>query len=311
MDELAERTGRHYGLVDYHGAPDAERVVIVMGSAVGAVEETVDALVAAGEKVGMLKIRLFQPFPTDEILAALPSTVRSIAVLDRTKEPGAVGEPLYLEVVAAIAERMDSDNPPFATVPRIIGGRYGLSSKEVTPSMIKPIFDELSAERPKRHFTVGIYDDVTHLSLPIDTEFRRPPGGRGPGDVLRARLGRHRRRQQVVGQDHRRGHRPVRPGLLRLRLQEVGVGHRLAPAVRPRAHPVDLSRRGRRFRRLPPVRAAREDQGARVRQARGDIPAQCSLWTRRGLGSPSGRRPAVAPRQGDRLLGDRRARCRR
>ena len=178
MDELAERTGRRYGLVDYHGAPDAERVVIVMGSAVGAVEETVDALVAAGEKVGMLKIRLFQPFPTDEILAALPSTVRAIAVLDRTKEPGAVGEPLYLEIVAAISERMDSDTPPFATVPRVIGGRYGLSSKEVTPSMIKPIFDELAAERPKRHFTVGIYDDVTHLSLPIDTEFRhaRPAG---------------------------------------------------------------------------------------------------------------------------------------
>ena len=178
MAELAERTGRRYGLVDYHGGPDAQRVVIVMGSAVGAVEETVDALVAAGEKVGMLKIRLFQPFPTDEILAALPPTVRAIAVLDRTKEPGAVGEPLYLEIVAAISERMDSDTPPFATLPRIIGGRYGLSSKEVTPSMIKPIFDELSSEKPKRHFTVGIYDDVTHLSLPIDTEFRlaRPAG---------------------------------------------------------------------------------------------------------------------------------------
>jgi pyruvate-ferredoxin/flavodoxin oxidoreductase len=178
MNELAERTGRRYGLVDYHGAPDAERVVVVMGSAAGAVEETVDALVAAGEKVGVLKVRLFQPFPTEELIAALPSTVRAIAVLDRTKEPGAVGEPLYLEVVAAIAEKMDSDEPPFATVPRVVGGRYGLSSKEVTPSMIKPIFDELATERPKRHFTIGIYDDVTHLSLPIDTEFRhtRPVG---------------------------------------------------------------------------------------------------------------------------------------
>ena len=178
MDELAERTGRRYGLVDYHGAPDAERVVVVMGSAAGAVEETVDALVAAGEKVGLIKVRLFQPFPTDQLLAALPSTVRSIAVLDRTKEPGAVGEPLYLEVVAAITEKMDSEKPPFATTPRITGGRYGLSSKEVTPSMIKPIFDELATERPKRHFTIGIYDDVTHLSLPIDTEFShvRPAG---------------------------------------------------------------------------------------------------------------------------------------
>ena len=111
-------------------------------------------------------------------MAALPPTVRAIAVLDRTKEPGAVGEPLYLEIVAALAEAMDGDAPPFATAPRVIGGRYGLSSKEMTPSMIKPIFEELAAQRPKRHFTVGIYDDVTHLSLPIDGEFRHPrPAG--------------------------------------------------------------------------------------------------------------------------------------
>ncbi len=178
MDELAARTGRHYGVVDYHGAPNADRVVIAMGSANGAVEETVDTLVAAGERVGMLRIRLFQPFPADQILASLPSTVRAIAVLDRTKEPGAVGEPLYLAVVAALAEAMDADAPPFATAPRVSGGRYGLSSKEMTPSMIKPIFEELAATRPKRHFTVGIYDDVTHLSLPIDTDFRHPrPAG--------------------------------------------------------------------------------------------------------------------------------------
>ncbi len=178
MDELAERTGRRYGLVDYHGAPDADRVVVVMGSAAGPVAETVDALVAAGERVGMLQVRLFQPFPVEEIMTALPSTVRAIAVLDRTKEPGAVGEPLYLEIVAAITERMDADTPPFAVAPRIIGGRYGLSSKEMTPAMIKPIFEELAADRPKRHFTVGIYDDVTHLSLPIDADFHAPrPAG--------------------------------------------------------------------------------------------------------------------------------------
>jgi pyruvate-ferredoxin/flavodoxin oxidoreductase len=174
MDELATRTGRRYGLVEYHGATEADRVAIVMGSATGALEETVDTLVAAGEQVGMLRIRLFQPFPAQQILAALPPTVRAIAVLDRTKEPGAVGEPLYLEVVAALTEAMDGDDPPFATAPRVIGGRYGLSSKEMTPSMIKPIFEELAATRPKRHFTVGIYDDVTHLSLPIDTGFRHP-----------------------------------------------------------------------------------------------------------------------------------------
>jgi pyruvate-ferredoxin/flavodoxin oxidoreductase len=178
MDELAARTGRRYGLVDYHGAADADRVVVVMGSAGGAVEETVDTLVAAGEKVGVLRIRLFQPFPTEQVMAALPPTVRAIAALDRTKEPGAVGEPLYLATVASLTEAMDGDAPPFATAPRVIGGRYGLSSKEMTPAMIKPIFEELSATPSKRHFTVGIYDDVTHLSLPIDTEFRRPrPAG--------------------------------------------------------------------------------------------------------------------------------------
>ncbi len=178
MAALGQRTGRHYGLADYHGAPDAERVIVVMGSAAGAVEETVDTLVAAGERVGLLRIRLFQPFPADDIIAALPPTVRAIGVLDRTKEPGAVGEPLYLAMVAALAEAMDGETPPFAGAPRIIGGRYGLSSKEMTPAMIKPIFEELGAAHPKRHFTVGIYDDVTHLSLPIDSEFTtaRPKG---------------------------------------------------------------------------------------------------------------------------------------
>jgi pyruvate-ferredoxin/flavodoxin oxidoreductase len=178
FEELATRTGRRYGLVDYHGAPDAERVVVVMGSAAGALEETVDDLVARGEPVGMLQVRLFQPFPIAAFVSALPPSVRSIAVLDRTKEPGAVGEPLYLSVLAALDEAMDTDEPPFDQVPHVIGGRYGLSSKEVTPSMLASVFDELAAPRPRRHFTVGIYDDVTHLSLPIDTEFVHPrPAG--------------------------------------------------------------------------------------------------------------------------------------
>jgi len=180
FDELAELTGRRYGLVEYHGAIDADRVVVVMGSAAGALEETVDAMTAAGHRVGMVRVRLFQPFPSRELVAALPPSVRAIAVLDRTKEPGAVGEPLYLSVLGALAEAMDGDAPPFARMPRVTGGRYGLSSKEVTPSMLKPVFDEIGRERPKRHFTVGIYDDVTRLSLHIDTEFTHP---RPPGEV--------------------------------------------------------------------------------------------------------------------------------
>jgi pyruvate-ferredoxin/flavodoxin oxidoreductase len=178
MDELAARTGRRYGLVDYHGAPDADRVIVLMGSAAGAATETVDGLLQRDERVGVLQVRLFQPFPADALVAALPPTVRSIAVLDRTKEPGAVGEPLYLSVLAALTEAMDTDEPPFERAPRVIGGRYGLASKEVTPSMLKPVFDELAVDRPKRHFTIGIYDDVTRLSLPIDDEFRHPrPAG--------------------------------------------------------------------------------------------------------------------------------------
>ncbi len=178
MDAFGERTGRQYRLAEYHGAPDADRVIVVMGSAAGAVEETVDTMVAAGERVGMVRLRLFHPFPVQAFVAALPPTVRSVAVLDRTKEPGAVGEPLYLEVLAAITEACDVDEPPFERVPRVIGGRYGLSSKETAPGMIKPVFDELAEDRPRRHFTVGIYDDVTHLSLPIDGEFSYPrPSG--------------------------------------------------------------------------------------------------------------------------------------
>ena len=172
MDSLAQRTGRSYSLVEYRGAPDAERVIVLMGSGVGAAREAVDALVANGERVGMLTVRLYRPFPAEQLVAALPPSVRSIAVLDRTKEPGAVGEPLYLDVRASIDEAMDSPEPAFNAAPRVIGGRYGLSSKEFTPAMAKAALDELKSERPKRHFTVGIFDDVTSLSIPWDRDFR-------------------------------------------------------------------------------------------------------------------------------------------
>jgi pyruvate-ferredoxin/flavodoxin oxidoreductase len=178
MDELAARTGRRYGLVEYVGAPDAERVVVLMGSAAGAAEETVAALTAAGEAVGLLKVRLYRPFPGKELVRALPPTVRSIAVLDRTKEPGAPAEPLHLDVLAALTEAMDTEEPPFEVAPRVIGGRYGLASKEFTPADVRAVFDELAGFRPKRRFTVGITDDVTHLSLDVDRDFTvpRPPG---------------------------------------------------------------------------------------------------------------------------------------
>jgi pyruvate-ferredoxin/flavodoxin oxidoreductase len=171
MDRFASLTGRAYRLVEYAGAPDAERVVVLMGSGAETAEETAEFLNARGERVGVVKVRLYRPFPADALLAALPPTVRAIAVLDRTKEPGSVGEPLYLDVVAAVSEAGAARAARLATVPRIVGGRYGLSSKEFTPGMVKAIFDELRAARPRNHFTIGIHDDVTHTSLPWDPGF--------------------------------------------------------------------------------------------------------------------------------------------
>jgi pyruvate-ferredoxin/flavodoxin oxidoreductase len=167
MDKFAAVTGRQYHLFDYHGHPEAERVVIAMGSSIETITETVDWLVAKGEKVGVLAVRLFLPFHLKSFLAALPSSVKAIAVLDRTKEPGSLGEPLYLNVVGALAE----GRSPLAGSPRVIGGRYGLGSKEFTPGMARAVFEHLSGWEPRNHFTVGILDDVTGTSLPYDRDF--------------------------------------------------------------------------------------------------------------------------------------------
>jgi len=179
MDRFAGLTGRRYHLFDYTGHPQAERVIVLMGSGAGTAEETVDWLTARGERVGVLRVRLFHPFSIPDFLAVLPPTVRSLAVLDRTKEPGAVGDPLYLEILAALREAREEglDAPD----PKIVAGRYGLSSKEFSPAMVKAVFDELAKDRPKNHFTIGIVDDVTWSSLPFDPDFDIEPA-----DVVRA-----------------------------------------------------------------------------------------------------------------------------
>jgi len=171
MDKFAKVVGREYKLFQYFGSPDAEKVIVMMGSGAEAAHETANYLADQGEKVGVLKVRLYRPFSVKHFLGSLPSSVKAIAVLDRTKEPGASGEPLYLDVVSAISEGLASGETPFQHMPKIIGGRYGLSSKEFTPAMVKAVFDELSAEKPKNHFTVGIIDDVTHTSLETDPAF--------------------------------------------------------------------------------------------------------------------------------------------
>jgi pyruvate-ferredoxin/flavodoxin oxidoreductase len=165
MDRFAEVAGRRYNLFDYVGAPDAERVLILMGSGAETAAETAAYLADRGEKVGVLKVRLFRPFSVEHFVKALPATVTKIGVLDRTKEPGSAGEPLYLDVVTAISEGLAEGWTPFDRAPIVVGGRYGLSSKEFTPGMVKGVFDELSKARPKNHFTIGIDDDVTHTSL--------------------------------------------------------------------------------------------------------------------------------------------------
>jgi len=163
MDKFAGIVGRQYHLFDYFGAPDATRLIIIMGSGAEVAHETVEAMLAAGEKVGLLKVRLFRPFSIESFVAAIPESVKSIAVLDRTKEPGATGEPLYCDVITAFAE--------MGVAKKVIGGRYGLSSKEFTPAMVKGVYDELLKAHPKNHFTIGINDDVTHTSLDYDPEY--------------------------------------------------------------------------------------------------------------------------------------------
>jgi pyruvate-ferredoxin/flavodoxin oxidoreductase len=170
MTELGERTGRQLHIVEYRGRPDAEAVLVIMGSGAETAAETAAALNAGGRRVGVLQVRLYRPFPAAELVAALPEAVRAVAVLDRTKEPGSLGEPLFLDTVAALAEA-DRD------LPTVIGGRYGLSSKELTPGMVAGVFDELALPRPRRRFTIGITDDVSGTSLPYDPELDIEPAG--------------------------------------------------------------------------------------------------------------------------------------
>jgi pyruvate-ferredoxin/flavodoxin oxidoreductase len=175
MDKFAQVTRRPYRLFDYVGAPDAERVIVTMGSGAEVAHEAVEYLNARGDKVGLIKVRLFRPFSVKDFLSCLPASVRKIAVLDRTKESGAIGEPLYLDVVTALSAGANDGFPSLKNVKTVVGGRYGLSSKEFTPAMVKAVYDNLSAEKPKDHFTIGINDDVSHTSLPYDAEFSTEP----------------------------------------------------------------------------------------------------------------------------------------
>ncbi len=181
MDKFAKLTGRQYRLFDYVGAPDADRVLVIMGSGAEAAHETVEYLTSKGEKVGLLKVRLYRPFSVRDFIQAFPATTKSIAVLDRTKEPGSAGEPLYCDVHTAVAESLADGIAPFTAMPKIVGGRYGLGSKEFNTSHVKAVFDNLQAAKPKNHFVVGIVEDVNNSSLSNDPSFSTESS-----DVVRA-----------------------------------------------------------------------------------------------------------------------------
>ncbi len=181
MKKFEEVVGRKYELFQYVGTPDADRVIIMMGSGAETAQETVEYLNKQGEKVGLIKVRLYRPFSVEHFIKSIPKSVKTIAVLDRTKEPGAIGEPLYTDVISAISEAHANSKLQLLSIPKVIGGRYGLSSKEFTPTMVKGIFDEMKKSQPKNHFTVGILDDVSKTSITYDPTFTTEPD-----DVVRA-----------------------------------------------------------------------------------------------------------------------------
>ena len=244
MDRFADLTGRRYGLFEYHGATDAERVIVLMGSGCEAVHETVDFLNGQNEKVGVLKVRLYRPFDAQAFVKMLPANVRRIAVLDRTKEPGAGGEPLYLDCVNALHEQGRGDV-------QVVGGRYGLSSKEFTPAMIKAVFENLAQPSPKNHFTVGIEDDLSHTSLDVDPNFSIERGRCCACAVLWAWIRRHGGREQGIDQNYWREHGLLRARLFRLRFEEVRRDDDFASALRSAPNSFDVPHHKGKLRCLP------------------------------------------------------------
>ena len=282
MDALAARTGRQYHLVDYSGDPAAERVIVIMGSGGQTAAQTADHLADRGEKVGVLQVRLYRPFPAEALLGALPPSARRVAVLDRTKEPGSLGEPLFLDVLSALAEANAAGTREI--MPVVTGGRYGLSSKEFTPGMVAGVFADLAADHPKPRFTIGIIDDVGGLSLDYDPDLDiEPPGtvravffGLGSDGTV----GANKNTIKILGADG-----PAeRPGLFRLRLEEVRLADRVPFALRPGAHPGALPDPPGQLRRLPPGGAAGAGGRAESGCAGRDGAAQHAAPGRRGLG---------------------------
>ena len=289
MDRFAKLTGRAYHLFSYTGHPQAQRVIIAMGSGAETSSETADFLAKQGEKVGVLNVHLYRPFSIERFIDALPATVKSIAVLDRTKEPGAPGEPLYLDVVAAIAEHQRTNPGRFDAPPSVIGGRYGLSSKEFTPAMVKAVFDELEKPMPKNGFTVGILDDVTHTSLAWDDDFTIE------SDTVHSAV------FYGLGADGTVGANKNTIKIIGEQTDNFGQGYFVYDSKKSGAQTTSHVRFGARpdpcavpdppgeLRGLPPVRLPGSFRCARSRRRRGRVPAQCAVPAGSGVGPPAHR----------------------
>ena len=303
MDRLAQRTGRRYRLVEYYGHPEAERVLVMMGSGAETARQTVAFLEGRGERVGVARVMLYRPFPADAFVEALPATVQSVAVLDRTKEPGSVGEPLFLDVVAAMNDAVADGQRE--VMPRVIGGRYGLSSKEFTPGMVAGVLEHLKLEHPKRRFTVGINDDVSATSLSYDPSLEIEP----PETVRAVFFG--------LGSDGTVG---ANKNTIKILGEEEGQyaqayfvydskksGSQTVSHLRfGQAHPCALPRDQGQLRRLPPVRAPRASRGPGTGRPGRHPPPQLSLCARAGLGRAFAAGPGAPTGQAHRPLRDRR-----
>ncbi len=304
MARLGERTGRTMHIVDYEGHPEAERVLVLMGSGAETVKQTVAALVERGERVGVVQVRLYRPFPTAALLEALPASVRTVGVLDRTKEPGSIGEPLYLDVVAALAEACADGARP--VMPRVSGGRYGLSSKEFTPAMVAGVFAELARERPRRRFTIGIDDDVSGTSVPYDPSFDIESP-----DTVRAvffglgsdgTVGANKNTIKILGSEEG------------LHAQAYFVydskksGSQTESHLRfgPRSHPGPLPGDRGQFRWLPSVPVPRQGRRTRSGRHRRDAAAELPAARCESLGRPDPAGPGTDSGQADHALHRRR-----
>jgi pyruvate/2-oxoacid:ferredoxin oxidoreductase alpha subunit len=304
MNAFARLTGRHYHLFDYEGPADAERAIVLMGSGAETARATAEALRRAGAKVGIVQVRLYRPFSAEHFLAALPESCRAIAVLEQTKEPGATGEPLYLDVVTAMAQAVARGARK--GMPRVIGGRYGLSSKDFTPAMAKAVFDELEKSDPKNSFTVGITDDVSHTSLEVDPAFSVEAPSVTRAVFYRTWRRRHCRRQQEQRKDHRGGCRALHAGVLRLRFAQIGRPDSVASALWAGADPCTLSDRFGRLRRLPCVRVPGASGCIATCCAGRCFPPQQPVRRGRGVGPPPEVRATADHRQATALLRHRR-----